>query len=205
MLRLLAILSIVIVLSSSLHAQEGTERLAPFAHGAGRTYALTARGLDAVEINPALLAYGTPRTFELTLAPFTSIGANTGLSFNTINDVATGLKGDSVIGNAKVTNSFYNNQLSADLGLRVFGLSYNKANVGTFALTWDIHAAMRANIPDSILIYLTPPNDTVNFINGRVLTPQHVDVQGIWYHQYGLSYGRNLIEAQPGGIDLDGG
>jgi hypothetical protein len=205
MMRLLAVLSIVTLLASSVHAQEGTERLAPFAHGAGRTYALTARGLDAVEINPALLALGTPRSFEFTLAPFTSIGANTGLSFNTINDVATGLKGDSIIGNAKVTNSFYHNQLSADLGLRVFGLSYYKPNVGTFALTWDIHAAMRANIPDSILIYLTPPNDTVNFINGRVLTPQHVDVQGIWYHQYGLSFGTDILRAEPGGVDLASG
>src|ERR1041385_1483154 len=123
MLRLLAILSIVIVLSSSLHAQEGTERLAPFAHGAGRTYALTARGLDAVEINPALLAYGTPRKFELTIAPFTSLGFNSGSSFSTINDASNDFKSDSAVRNADLFKRLYNNQLSADLGMRLFGLS----------------------------------------------------------------------------------
>src|SRR6185295_12584868 len=78
-----------------LHAQEGTERLAPFAHGAGRTYALTPRGLDAVEINPALLAFGTPRKFELTIAPFTSLGFNSGSSFSALNDAASDFKSDS--------------------------------------------------------------------------------------------------------------
>lgn len=206
MTRLLVLFAAVLCMSTALHAQEGTERLAPFAHGAGRTYSLTARGLDAVEVNPALLAFGTPRTFELTIAPFTSLGFNSGSSFTFLNDASSNFKNDSIIGNSKLTNQFYHNQLSADLGMRVFGLSYYSESVGTFALTWDIHAALRSAIPDSLLIYITPPNDTVNFINGRVLTPQHVDVQGIWYHQYGLSYGRDLLTAsKPGGFDLTGG
>jgi hypothetical protein len=206
MMKYFLVLAATVLFVSNVKAQEGTERLAPFAHGAGRTYALTARGLDAVEINPALLAYGTPRTFELTIAPFTSLGFNSGSSFSFINDASNDFKSDSAVRNADLFKRLYNNQLSADLGMRLFGLSYYKESLGTFALTWDVHAALRSIIPDSLLGYITPPMDSANLAGGRILTPQHVDVQGVWYAEYGLSYGRNILTgAMPGDLDLSAG
>lgn len=188
------------MLALTVHAQEGLERLAPFAHGAGRTYAVTARGLDAVGLNPALLAYGTPQAFELEIAPITSFGLNTGSSLSSINNISTIFKSDSAINNGPLLDQFYHNQLSAEIATRVFGLSYYNESIGTIALTWDVHAAFRSVIPDALLDFIHPPQDTGNFVSGRRLDPQYLDVQGVWYNEYGISYGTNFLS---GGADRD--
>src|ERR1700689_5334545 len=74
------------------HAQEGTEQLSPFAAGAGGTYAVTPRGLDASGLNPSLLGLGTPRPFEISIIPISSFGVNAGSSFAQINSISKGFQ-----------------------------------------------------------------------------------------------------------------
>ncbi|HET6510619.1 MAG TPA: hypothetical protein VFH43_00390, partial [Candidatus Kapabacteria bacterium] len=66
-----------------LLAQEGYEHLSPLSHGAGRTYVVNSRGLDAVGLNPALLSLGSPtkKTWEISVLPISSVGADAGASF----------------------------------------------------------------------------------------------------------------------------
>ncbi|MDP4200838.1 MAG: DUF5723 family protein [Bacteroidota bacterium] len=206
MVKRLVLLLPLLCIALSANAQEGVERLAPFAHGAGRTYAVTARGLDAVGLNPALLAYGTPRAFELVIAPISSFGISSGSSLSSINNISSAFKTDSVTGNSTLLDQFYHNQVSADLSARIFGLSFSTASIGTFAVTWDVHAAFRSVIPDALLNYVHPPQDTANFVLGTILPPQQVDVQGVWYNEYGISYGKTFFAgSEPGDADIAGG
>src|ERR1017187_6428752 len=154
----------LLVLACTVHAQDEIEHLSPFAHGAGRTYALTSRGLDAVGLNPSLLAFGTPQPFELTLAPISSLGIYAGPSLKQINSISHGFQGkglssdslskssDSLqVGDStrlSIANLLGNNGLSSSIDVRIFGLSYFDPNIGGFALTWTMHAALQASIPN---------------------------------------------------------
>src|SRR5438045_7222923 len=66
-------------------AQEGYEHLSPIAHGAGRTYVVTSRGLAAVGLNPALLGYDNDKTFEIQVFPLSAYGLDAGPSFSDVN------------------------------------------------------------------------------------------------------------------------
>ncbi len=195
-----------ITFASSVHAQEEMEHLSPFANGAGRTFAITSRGLDAVGLNPSLLALGSPQPFEITLAPISSLGINEGPSLKQINSVSKGFDsiasqyippggsglttGDST--RISITNLLSNDGLSSSIDMRVFGLSYFDPNLGSFALTWTMHAALEASIPNELLNYIGI--DAIsNMVEGDQLPSQTLDIQAIWYSEYTLSYARTIL------------
>jgi|GEM_PF-2535007 len=191
-----------------LHAQEEIEHLSPFAHGAGRTYALTSRGLDAVGLNPSLLALGTPRRFEITLVPISSLGLDAGPSLAQINSISNGFQGaglssqtlsntpDSISKGDSTRESIAgllgNNNLSSSVDARIFGISYFDPDLGAFALTWTMHAALRASIPSELLSYIGV-GALARLGQGNTLSPQQLDIQGLWYSEYTISYARTLL------------
>src|SRR5665213_4134841 len=160
MLKSIALTLTFLFLACIVHAQDEIEHLSPCAHGAGQTYALTSRGLDAVGLNPSLLALGTPRPFEITLVPISSFGLDDGPSLSQVNSISQGLqasglsstdtttngltKGDST--RESIANLLSNNNLSSTIDARIFGISYFDPDLGAFAFTWTMHAALRASI-----------------------------------------------------------
>src|ERR1017187_5987558 len=199
---------IFISLACTARAQEGIEHLSPFAAGAGGTYAVTPRGLDAVGLNPSLLGLGTPRNFEISLIPFSSFGVKAGPSFTQINSISKGFqnanlasnlptvspdtsRGDSI--RISLADLLSNNKLSSTADARLFGISYYDPDIGAFALTMTTHAALRASIPDTLLSLIGLGFLTKVFLDGDNLPPQQVDIQGLWYSEYTLSFGRNIM------------
>lgn len=213
MTKKIALALMLMLLAGTAMAQEGLEQLSPFAAGAGGTFAVTSRGLDAVGLNPSLLGLGTPRPFELSIIPISSFGVNAGPSFTQINSISKGFqngnlasqdstvnpdltKGDSI--RVSLANLLNSNKLSSTADARIFGLSYYDPNVGAFALTLTTHAALRASLPDTLLGYIGL-GFLSRFSEGDRLTPQQVDVQGLWYSEYTLSFARNIMgESQSG-------
>src|SRR5665213_800694 len=214
--RRLFFIALALTLASTrlLRAQDEIEHLSPFAHGAGQTYALTSRGLDAVGLNPSLLALGTPRPFEITLVPISSFGLDDGPSLSQVNSISQGLqasglsstdtttngltKGDST--RESIANLLSNNNLSSTIDARIFGISYYDRDLGAFAFTWTMHAALQASIPSELLNYIGV-GALARLGQGDSLPPQQPDVQGIWYSEYTLSYARTII-GTPGSSDL---
>lgn len=205
-------LFLLVTLSCSVRAQDELEHISPFAHGAGRTYALSARGLDAVGLNPSLLALGTPRPFEITLAPISSLGVNEGPSLPQINSVSKGFDslasqyvppggsglptGDSI--REAIARLLGNNNLSSTINARVLGISYFDPDLGGFALTWTMHASLEASVPNGLLNYIGP-DALSNLASGVPLSPQNLNIQGLWYSEYTLSYARTVYGAASSG------
>ncbi len=202
---LYAFLFLLLPATSALYAQDGPEHLSPFAHGAGRTYSVSTHGLDAIGLNPSLLLFGEPKHIELSLIPITSIGANIGSTFSSLGAIRSALA-DSALSDTNISangvttrgdstrqatmNYFRNNGLASNVNARLFGISYIDPELGGFALTWDMHVALRASFPDSLFVFLGT-NAISQFLQGR-LTPHTVDVQAIWYSEYTLSWARHL-------------
>ena len=208
MLKSIALILTFLFLACTVHAQDEIEHLSPFAHGAGRTYALTSRGLDAVGLNPSLLAFGTPQPFELTLAPISSLGIYAGPSLKQINSISHGFQGkglssdslskssDSLqVGDStrlSIANLLGNNGLSSSIDVRIFGLSYFDPNIGGFALTWTMHAALQASIPNELLNYIGV-GAVSNIAEGVTMPSQTLNIQALWYSEYTLSYARTVL------------
>jgi hypothetical protein len=177
----------------SLFAQEGNEHLSPIAHGAGRTYVVTSRGLAAVGLNPALLDYDNDHTFEIQIFPLSSYGLDSGPSFSDASALSgvfsTGIGHFTDSSLTHIANLLSNGKLSGSGDAEILGASYKIPEIGTFAFTWTTHAAVRTDIPQSFLDFaidaeanlVQSPNSIENF-----------DLQGMWYSEYGLSFGKNL-------------
>jgi hypothetical protein len=191
----IAVFFILLQGASSLHAQEGYEHLSPLAHGAGRTYSVSSDGLDAVGLNPAILGLGTPTILQLSIIPITSFGLSAGPSFRDVNALTDifGQNGGFVNDTTRKTviDLLRDGKLSGRGDVRVFGLSYSTPATGTFALTWTTHAAIRADLPSSFLDYFF--NAETNLAQAD-LSASNFDIQGLWYNEYGLSYGLQLIK-----------
>ena len=222
-LRILVVFGLAFIVDLSFFispasAQDGPEHLSPFAHGAGRTYSISSWGLDAVGLNPSLLALGKAKHVELSLIPITAIGANVGSTVNHIGAIQNAFadsalsdtsmsangytRGDST--RTATTNYLRNNGLATNVNTRIFGASYVDPDYGAFALTWDMHAALRASLPDSLFVFLGT-NAISEILQGR-LTPHTVDLQAMWYSEYTLSYARNLYGTPASGdMQLLGG
>ncbi|HEY3874762.1 MAG TPA: DUF5723 family protein [Candidatus Kapabacteria bacterium] len=210
---------LLLLLASGASAQTELEHLSPFANGAGRTYALTSRGLDAVGLNPSLLGLGTPRPIEITVAPISSLGINEGSSLGQINSVSKGFDsiaseyiadsasglttGDSI--REAIAKLLGNNALSSTIDARVLGVSYFDPDLGGFAFTWTMHAVLDASVPQGLLNYIGV-GAVSNLATGDALTPQNLDIQAMWYSEYTLTYARTLLgERSSGEMQLLGG
>src|SRR5581483_2436112 len=94
-----------------------------------------------------------------------------------------------------LANLLGGNNLSSSIDLRVFGLSYYNPDFGGLALTWTMHSALEASIPDALLSYIGV-GAAGRLAQGYQLSPQTITLQALWYSEYTLSYGRMLIGTQ---------
>ncbi len=183
----------------SLFAQEGEgfEHLSPIAHGAGRTYGVTSRGLSAVGLNPALLGYEQDKTLEIQLFPISAYGLDAGPSFSD----ASALSGVFNFGNGQISDSarknisslLSNGKLSGRGDVEILGISYHLPSVGTFAFTWTTHAGLRTDIPQSFLDFFI--NAESQLVNSNGNSFSNFDLQGMWYSEYAASFGTTVFKS----------
>lgn len=185
------------LLTSTAFAQSGYEHLAVNAHGMGRTYVVSAKGLDAVGLNPARLYDKYSKQFEVRLFPLASYGIDAGPSFRDPDaiDNIFGILSDSVSDQDRKDAIFAleDQKLSGRSDLSVLGASYATENIGTFAFTWSTHAAVRTDIPDDFLDFLYRAEAIVAQTGGYY---SDLDVQALWYNDFAISYGNRILEDQ---------
>jgi hypothetical protein len=184
-----------ILLASSAFAQSGYEHLAVNAHGMGRTYVVSAKGLDAVGLNPARLYDKYSKQFEVRLFPLASYGIDAGPSFrdpdataqifNVLSDTITDPERKAAI------EALEDQKLSGRSDLSVLGAAYSTDNIGTFAFTWSTHAAVRTDIPQDFLDFLYRAEAIVAQTGGFY---SDLDVQALWYNDFAISYGNRFYE-----------
>ena len=112
--------------ASMLFAQEGYEHLSATAHGAGRTYVVTSRGLSAVGLNPALLGYDNDKTLEIQIFPLSVYGLDAGPSFSDVNGLtgvfSTGISHFTDSSLTTIANLLSDGKLSARGDAELFGI-----------------------------------------------------------------------------------
>lgn len=183
----------------SVFAQEGYEHLSVTAHGAGRTYVVTSRGLSAVGLNPALLGYDNDKTLEIQIFPLSAYGLDAGPSFSdatALGDVfsfnSKGQISDST--RRRITDLLSNGKLSGRGDAEILGISYRLPTVGTFAFTWTTHAGLRTDIPQDFLdFFLRAEQQLVNANEGKTFS--NFDLQGLWYNEYSASFGTSIFQS----------
>ena len=186
-----------LLLSSGLPAR-GADWSSVRGIGMGRTAAAAGRGLEAVGINPALLATEHEATVTVGIAPvsvhfgsdiltvgsynryFTGVGTDTGTVayYLTDADKASILE---QFGDAPTGMTY----ADADAGL--LGLSFHLGDAGSFALTVSERAAAFADIPRDyaeFLFFGNPPGSAFDF--------SATDLKASWLREYGLTYARSL-------------
>jgi hypothetical protein len=191
--KLISSFYFLIVAPALLFAQEGYEHLSPIAHGAGRTYVVTSRGLSAVGLNPALLGIDDEKTLEIQLFPISAFGLDAGPSFSDANALAgvfsTGISHFTDSSLTNIANLLSNGKLSGRGDAEVLGALYRVPEVGTFAFTWTTHGAVRTDIPQSFLVFAQ--NVEANLLQSAN-SIENFDLQGMWYSEYSLSFGKTL-------------
>ena len=176
-----------------LFAQEGYEHFSPIAHGAGRTYVITSRGLSAVGLNPALLDYDDDKTIQVQIFPLSAYGLDAGASFSDANALSgvfsTGISHFTDSSLTNIANLLSNGKLSGRGDAEILGALYKLPEIGSFAFTWTTHGAVRADIPQSFLDFAQ--NAEAKLIQS-VNSIDNFDLQGMWYSEYSLSFGKTI-------------
>jgi len=183
----------LVIYPLTLFAQEGYEHLSPIAHGTGRTYVVTSRGLSSVGLNPSLLGIDDEKTLEIQLFPISAYGLDAGPSFSDVNAL-TGVFGTGVShftdsSLTSIANLLSNGKLSGRGDAEILGVLYKLPQIGTFAFTWTTHGAVRTNIPQSFLDFAQ--NAVANLFQ-YANSIENFDLQGMWYSEYSLSFGKTL-------------
>ncbi len=190
-MRPIAICLLLSSLVSSLYAQEGYEHFSVPAHGAGRTYVVTSRGLDAIGLNPALLALPAGKRFEI--RALTSFGFDAGESFSDADILADvfNIKSFISLDKNKEVDLLRDEKLSGRGDAAVFEIADDAGLVGAFSFTWTSHAAMRTDIPESFLEFFRYAESQIIQNSGNI---RDLDLQALWHNEYTLTYARTLWE-----------
>ncbi len=185
-----------IVLTSSAFAQSGYEHLAVNAHGMGRTYVVSAKGLDAIGLNPARLYDKYSKQLEVRLFPLASYGLEAGPSFRDAGALGD-VFGQYTEGNIsdpdrkELTELLKDGKLSGRGDASIIGAAYASEKYGTFAFTWSTHAGLRTDIPDDFINFMSVAESAVTQYSGSY---SGLDIQALWYNDYALSYSNSLYE-----------
>ena len=191
-------IAILIVISTIsfplfLFAQEGFEHLSVNAHGSGRTYVVTSRGLSSVGLNPSLLGIENDKNFELQIFPVSSFGLDAGASFSDASALSgvfsTNISKFTDSSRKSITDLLSNGKLSGRGDAEIIGILYKLPAIGTFAFTWTTHAAVRTLIPQSFLDFLSGAESNLIQSSNSI---DNFDLQGMWYSEYAVSFGKNI-------------
>ncbi|MEW6509367.1 MAG: DUF5723 family protein [Bacteroidota bacterium] len=196
--RISALLSFALcaVLTATI-ARAGSERTNIRGMGMARTFVASARGLDAVGINPANLGYPDVGTVTLSLLPFgVHIGTDM-MTYGIYRDFFTGVATDS--GRVGRTLSESDKQTiidgfqdgvgrgAGDAELRPLGISVDLGAQGRFALSLTEQVAAQARVPKEFVqffLFGNAPGSVYDFGETRVGAQ--------WTREYALSYGRRV-------------
>lgn len=183
-----------LLLTSSVFAQSGYEHLAVNAHGMGRTYVVSAKGIDALGLNPARLYDQFGKRYEIRLFPLASYGLEAGPSFRDASALGD-VFGQYTEGNIsdpdrkELTELLKDGKLSGRGDASVIGAAYASEKFGTFAFTWSTHAGLRTDIPDDFINFMSVAESAVTQYSGSY---SGLDIQALWYNDYALSYSNQL-------------
>lgn len=188
--------------SINAYAQEGYEHLSPLAHGTGRSYSLTSQGLDAVGLNPALLGLEQDKHFQISIFPISAFGIDAGPSFRDVSALSNVFNSNQTFSADSARNAFLNlvsnHKLSGRGDARIFGLYYYMPSIGGLALTWTSHAGIRADVPQEFIDFFGSDQAISNILTKELSTTSPFDIQGIWYNEFGGSFGKTLIHDSTG-------
>lgn len=164
--------------------------------GMARSYVAASRGMDAVSINPALLAMKED-LLTLSLAPF---GIHAGSDFLTLGlyrDYFVGVEtGEGRVGKhlqeadkQRILDAFRGDvgEVTVDASVRLAGVSYQIPSVGGFAVT----------ITDQIAGLVSVPSDYVRFglygnTPGSAYDFSQTGAKVSWLREYALSFGGTI-------------
>ncbi|MEI8135437.1 MAG: DUF5723 family protein [bacterium] len=193
-IRLITVFVFSIIFSSEAFAQEGFEHLSPVSHGAGRTYVVSSRGLSAVGLNPALLGIDNGKTFEIQIFPLSAFGIDAGAGFSDVNALSGvfSTKVDHFTDSAltSIAGLLSDGKLSGRGDAEILGAAFRVPEIGTFALTWTTHGAIRTEIPQNFLDFA---KDAASKLLTENNTIDNFDIQGMWYNEYSASFGTTLF------------
>lgn len=178
---------------AALFAQEGYEHFSVPAHGAGRTYVVNSRGLDAIGLNPALLMLPAGKQFEVRAFPVTTFGFDAGESFGDADVLADvfNIKNFNSLDKNKVVDLLRDEKLSGRGDAQVIGVAYDAGLAGAFSFTWTSHAGMRTDIPEDFLEFFRYAESEIIQRSGNI---RDLDLQALWHNEYSLTYARTLYE-----------
>ena len=172
--------------------------------GMARTFVVGSRGLDAVAINPANLAYPADGAVTFSFLPLGPLGLHVGtdfLDYGLYTTYFTGVETDT--GNVaryltppdkqRILDAFSGSggKLTADVEALLFGITVRIGSLGAAAFTVTEQAGGYVNIPRDYAAFLfngNPPGTTYDF--------GATDVKASWTRTYALSYGG--VIRQPG-------
>jgi len=195
--RVLAVIAAVLTVAPA--AMAGGDGTNIRGMGMGRTFVAASRGLEAVGINPANLAFDDENTVTIGLVP---VGATVGTNFMTYGLYTryfTGQQTDSGrIGRylddaakQEILNAFPDG-LGNFIGhaeVRPIGFTVRAGHLGTFAITVTEQFHGNFQIPREyvhFLLYGNTPGSSLNFSGTRGAAE--------WTREYAMSYGREIPE-----------
>ncbi len=169
--------------------------------GMGRTFVATARGIDAVGLNPANLAFrDRNRNFTFGILPFGVTAASSFINYGSYKKYFTGV--ESTLGSER-DNFLLRDQdkqdilsqfgegighLNLNAEVRWFGLTYTHNLVGGIGITITDLLAANADIPQDyarFALYGLPPE-------GATYELSATDFRAWWLREYSLSYAREF-------------
>ncbi len=185
-----SVLTLMVIVSAVAHAGE---RANIPGLGMARSSVATARGLDAVGVNPANLAMPDDATVTFSILPFgIRIGSDM-LSYDLYTKYFTGVDTDSGMQAKHLSDidkqdilSRFNNgvgTITADAEARLAGLSFRFEGFGALAFTVSERAGAQVQLPGDYVefsLYGNPPNSNFDFSQtGGTAT---------WTREYGVTY-----------------
>ncbi len=185
---------LLLVLVMSNGAEAGGERTNIPGLGMGGTYVAASRGLNAIGLNPGMLAMPDQATVGVSLIPFGIHAGSDLLTYQMYNDYFTGVDTDSgrvarylsSVEKQDIMNRFGEGvaRTMFDVEARLFGVSLRLPAIGVFAFTVSEHLGGYVDLPQDYAEFILYGN-----LPGRTLDFSTLAARGSWTREYALSFG----------------
>lgn len=168
----------------------------------GGTNATSARGVEAIGVNPANLVVEQDHSIEVsTVIPLPSINISAGNDFITLNDYQNFFSGVND-GNGEITGRYLNTSeknkflnlfdqgtmINSNFGISLLSFSiYPSKEIGAFAFGVQDLISARVNLPKQIFELVLFGNEI-----GRVYDLNDIDINSWYLRNYSLTYSRDL-------------
>jgi len=186
-----------VALLPAARATAGSERTNIRGMGMARTFVAGSRGLEAVGINPANLAYPDSGTVTISLMPFGVHVGSDMMTYGVYRDYFTGVATDSGrmarfltdADKQRILDGFHDGvgRVAGDVEIRPLGVSLSFGSFGRFAFTITEQVGFYGHVPREFaefFLYGNTPGSVYNF--------GATTIQAQWLREYALSYGRML-------------